>query len=93
VAKSPPKSFHFDKRIHQILKAHVGAPDELLTSKQVADLLGVSSQWVEIARSGKYGPKPTYDGRRVRYKRMDINAFLYGRLRALAVASPRRLAS
>ncbi len=80
--KLPPKSFHFHCRIKQILAANVGAPDDLLTSKEVAVLLGVSLQWVEIARCHGYGPKyEKLSPRRIRYRRSAINEFLHDAMR------------
>jgi hypothetical protein len=34
-----------------------GDPDEMLSTVQVAQLLAVSSQWLEIGRHQGYGPK------------------------------------
>jgi len=78
-----PKKFHFDCRARQILAANIGGPDELLCTKEVANLFGVSEQWVEIARCGGYGPEPTVlSRRRIRYTRRSLDKFLHERLRA-----------
>jgi hypothetical protein len=85
VRRSPPRSFHFDRRARQIIKANVGDPDELLDTKESADLYGNSPQWFQTARCDGYGPEPTRLGaRRVFYKRRHHTEFLLGRLRALA---------
>ena len=48
---------HLDKRAADLAEAAApGGDDELLSTVQVAAWLGVSTQWVEIARLGRHGP-------------------------------------
>jgi len=85
VPKPPPRKFHFDRRIRQILAANIGAPDDLLCTKQTAELFGISVEWFEVARCGEYGPQPTVlSPRRIRYSRQSIDKFLRERLRTLS---------
>jgi predicted DNA-binding transcriptional regulator AlpA len=71
---------HIDKRADRIAGADIGADDELLSTKQVADWLGVSVQWVEIGRSKNYGPRfEKISARCVRYRRGDVLQWLKAR--------------
>ena len=71
---------HIDRRAHKIVAADIGADDELLDTRQLADWLGVSTQWVEIGRSKNYGPKYTKVGpRQIRYRRGDVLRWLKSR--------------
>ena len=71
---------HIDRRAHKIVAADIGADDELLDTRQLADWLGVSTQWVEIGRHKNYGPKFTKVGpRQVRYRRGDVLRWLKAR--------------
>jgi hypothetical protein len=73
------RKFHFLCRLKQILGANVGPPDELLTTKELARLLGVSVAWVEIGRCRGYGPEyVVLSPRRIRYSRKAITKFLLG---------------
>ena len=58
VTANNPATFHLDKRAGDILAAiaTAGSDDALLTTPQVADLLRVSTQWVEIRRTRGGGP-------------------------------------
>jgi hypothetical protein len=79
-----PLRFHFDRRIRQIMATNIGEPDDLLDSKQLADLFGVSVVWVEIARCHNYGPKFEKLGPRcIRYTRANITKFCQARLRVM----------
>jgi len=52
-----PKFFLLDRRAQYIAGLGIGAdPDMLLVTKQLAEWLGVSKQWLEIARSRGDGP-------------------------------------
>jgi Clp amino terminal domain, pathogenicity island component len=53
--RSRPKRLHLDRRA-PTLAAVEGDDDELLTTQQEADWLGVSPQWLEIGRVRGYGP-------------------------------------
>jgi hypothetical protein len=53
-----PIKRHFDRRAGQLAEQGqvTGNDDDLLTSQQLADWLGVSLPWVEITRSQGNGP-------------------------------------
>jgi predicted DNA-binding transcriptional regulator AlpA len=72
-----PVRHHLDRRASAIVAADVGADDELLTTRQTADWLGVSTQWLEIGRGKNYGPKFTrVSSRVIRYRRGDVLKWL-----------------
>lgn len=50
--------------------------DDLLTSEETAEVLGVSPRTLSDWRWRRRGPKPTHCGRLVRYFARDIRAFL-----------------
>jgi predicted DNA-binding transcriptional regulator AlpA len=78
-----PKKHHLDRRAATIIAIDVGADDELLSTPQVADWLGVSTQWLEIGRCKKCGPKFMRIGPRViRYRRGDVLEWLKARTHA-----------
>ncbi len=62
---------HLDRRAAEIAdKGRQGDPDDLLTTQEEADWLGVSRQWLEIGRSKGYGPPFDRIGpRHIRYRR------------------------
>jgi predicted DNA-binding transcriptional regulator AlpA len=72
------RKHHIDRRAGTVIDASDGDDDdELLDTRQIADWLGVSTQWLEIGRVRGYGP--TYirvAPRTVRYKRSDVLAWL-----------------
>jgi predicted DNA-binding transcriptional regulator AlpA len=56
-----PVRHHLDRRAAQLLttikvKRPPAADDDMLSTQQVADLLGVSEQWLEVGRVKNYGP-------------------------------------
>ena len=55
----PPIRHHLDRRAADLAQegAAAGEPDDLLTTTEVAEWLGLSTQWLEIGRSRGYGPK------------------------------------
>jgi hypothetical protein len=74
---------HIDKRAERLLSEHVseGPDDETLTTRQVSDWLGVSEQWLEIARGRGTGPRfVQYANRIVKYCRQDVRAWLRKRV-------------
>jgi predicted DNA-binding transcriptional regulator AlpA len=75
---SPPQSHHIDKRAPVILAASTAdSDDELLTSRQLAQWLGVSQTWVEIGRVRGYGPPFERLGPHlIRYRRAKVKAWL-----------------
>ena len=78
-----PKKLHLDKRADEIAVKNDGAGDDLLSTAQVADWFGCSTQWLEIGRCKNYGPKFTrISARTVRYRRSDVLAWLETRTHA-----------
>ncbi|WP_316205925.1 DNA-binding protein [Bradyrhizobium sp. SZCCHNR3058] len=76
-----PKFLLLDRRARQIAGVAIGAdPDLLLTTKQMAEWFGVSTQWLEIGRSKNYGPPFRKIGRKtVRYHVGEVKAWLDAR--------------
>jgi len=94
---SDRQKFHIDKRAETIIdmllrnykilnvKSDKNAVylDQLLSTKQVAVLFGVSDVWLELLRQKKQGPKWIALGPRcIRYKLSDILDWLQARVRA-----------
>jgi predicted DNA-binding transcriptional regulator AlpA len=80
-----PQRFHIDKRADKLAAeiAAGGDLDELLTTSEVAEWLGLSTQWLEIGRHRGYGPKfVRLSPRRVRYLRKSVLEFLAERTHA-----------
>ena len=72
-----PRRHHLDRRAAAIAEAAQGAPDDLLSTRAVAEWLGVSIQFLEIGRHRGYGPKFVRIGpARIRYRRADVLAWL-----------------
>jgi predicted DNA-binding transcriptional regulator AlpA len=75
---TPPrldKNHHLDQRAERLIEH--GSDDDLLTTKAVANWLGVSDQWVELGRTKNYGPHfQTLATRIIRYRRGDVNEWL-----------------
>jgi hypothetical protein len=76
-----PRVHHLDRfALDLACGVAVGDPDELLNTKLVAGLIHVSTQWLEIARSGGYGPPfVRLSPRIVRYRRRDLIDWLRSR--------------
>jgi hypothetical protein len=71
------RKHHLDRRADKLIDAGAGDPDELLTTKQTAEWLDVSEQWLEIGRHKGYGPPYVRIAPRiVRYTRGDIRKYL-----------------
>jgi hypothetical protein len=52
-----PRRHHLDRRAGQLLTTiKTTTKADMLTTQQLADLLGVSSQWLEVGRVKNYGP-------------------------------------
>jgi len=90
-----PRTFHIDRRADAILAATSGNgdDDDLLTTVEVAQWLGVSPQWLETRRTHGGGPPfERLSSRVVRYRRGTVRSWLdqrayartadYGRRRA-----------
>jgi len=77
-----PTRHHLDWRAGGLAESAKGnADDDLLTTRQIAEWLGVSTQWCDIGRSktktGGYGPPSIkLSPRCVRYRRGDVVAWL-----------------
>jgi predicted DNA-binding transcriptional regulator AlpA len=82
--KNPSQSkHHLDRRAAAIAEQGRGDPDDLLSTADTADWLGVSHQWLEIGRLKAYGPKfVRVSSRMVRYRRGDVLAWLTSRTHA-----------
>jgi hypothetical protein len=91
VAKPEPKQqrHHLDRRAARLADEveSEGTADDLLTSQQTADCLGVTDQWMWTGRVQNYGPpfvKPFPEV--TRYKRRDVVRWLRSRARLHATA-------
>lgn len=76
---------HLDRRAEEIAKSPVadGPPDQLLSTREVADWLGVSIQFMEIGRHKGYGPRFVRLGpRKIVYRRADVLHWLGTRTHA-----------
>jgi predicted DNA-binding transcriptional regulator AlpA len=74
------RTHHLDRRASVIVEQSQGGADDLLTTREVADWLGVSHQFLEIGRLKSYGPKfVRVSSRLIRYKRGDVLAWLKSR--------------
>ena len=63
-----PVRHHLDKRAADLAAQGVGDPDDLLSTSDLAEWLGVSIQWVEIGRSKGWSPPfIKLSPRRIRY--------------------------
>jgi predicted DNA-binding transcriptional regulator AlpA len=72
-----PRRHHLDRRASTLAEVSHGAPDDLLSTRAVAEWLGVSVQFLEIGRHRGYGPKFVRIGpARIRYRRADVLAWL-----------------
>ena len=75
---------HIDRRAERLLRDHIsdGPDDESLTTQDVADWLGVSTQFLEISRHRGTGPRYVeLSPRQIRYLRGDVRAWLKKRSR------------
>jgi predicted DNA-binding transcriptional regulator AlpA len=88
-----PQRFHIDRRADKLVEAIAagGDPDDLLTTCEVAEWLGLSVQWFEIGRHRGYGPRfIRLSPRRVRYSRRSVLEFLAERTHAATAEYARR---
>src|SRR5271166_3121847 len=75
----PPQRHHLDRRAADLAAegASAGDADQLLSTSDVAEWLGLSTQWLEIGRGTNYGPRfVVLSTRRIRYRRADVLAWL-----------------
>lgn len=71
-------NFHLDRRARDLLpKVTAGDPDELLTTEGLAELLGVSPQFIKARTTEGNGPEShLFKPRSRRYRRGDAAAWL-----------------
>jgi predicted DNA-binding transcriptional regulator AlpA len=84
-ATNRQRRFHLDRRAADLADrgAEAGSPDDLLSTSDVAEWLGVSTQFLEIGRHAGYGPRfCRLSPRRCRYLRSDVLAWLSERKHA-----------
>ena len=76
-----PRRHNLDRRAGSLAEAGAdGAPDDLLSTREVSDWFGYSVQWLEIGRHRGYGPPFIKVGpRRIRYRRGDVLRWLKAR--------------
>jgi hypothetical protein len=80
----PKQRHHLDRRAG-LADEGKGNADELLTSKQVADWLGITEFWIWKGRRDNFGPvfvQPFPEV--IRYRRGDVIKWLRERARAVA---------
>lgn len=71
------KRHNLDRSAADLAASADGSPDDLLTSSDVAEWLGMSVSWLEIGRHKGYGPRFTrLSHSRVRYRRSDVLEWL-----------------
>jgi hypothetical protein len=74
---SKAKRYHIDRRAPLLMATSEGGADDLLSTRQTADWLGVSTQWLEIGRSKGFGPSYVrVSPRRIRYRRDSVLRWL-----------------
>ena len=86
-----PGSMHIDKRAGRLLADPIseGPDDELLTTEQVAEWLGCSTQFLELLRGRGTGPAfVRISPRIVKYRREAVWAWLRWRERMSSKRSP-----
>jgi predicted DNA-binding transcriptional regulator AlpA len=77
-----PKRLHIDKRAEMLVATTIGGDDELLNTRETAKWLGISEQWLEIARvRGNGPPYEKIAPRIVRYRVGKVKAWLDERSR------------
>jgi predicted DNA-binding transcriptional regulator AlpA len=72
-ADDVPTRHHLDRRAVDLIAEATGDPHDLLTTSELSEWLGMSTQFFEIARSRGYGPRfVRMSARRVRYMRASV---------------------
>jgi hypothetical protein len=76
-----PKTFHLDRRTDVLIEYGrlAGAPDDWLTTKQLAHWLGYAVGTLELMRMRGIGPPFTKRSGRVLYRRSDVVQWLLER--------------
>jgi hypothetical protein len=76
LGKDSPIRHHLDRRAASLTECSEDL-DGLLTTRETAEWLGVSTQFLEIGRSRGYGPHFTrLSPRHIRYRRRDVISWL-----------------
>jgi predicted DNA-binding transcriptional regulator AlpA len=82
MANSTPNagSHHLDSRAPDLMTEGTGDPNDLLNTSDVAEWLGISTQFLEIGRHRGFGPPYIrVSPRRIRYRRGDVLNWLAAR--------------
>jgi predicted DNA-binding transcriptional regulator AlpA len=75
-------SHHLNRRAETLIQQGEGEGDDLLTTWELAEWLGMSPLWLENGRRLGFGPAYIRTGlRRIRYRRSDVLAWLKKRTR------------
>ena len=83
VRREGPSTHHVDRRADAVVRQGAGDPDDLLSTRQVAEWWGVSEQFLEIARSRDFGPEfVRLSPRVIRYRRSACLRWLDARAHA-----------
>ena len=85
-----PKSFHLDKNASRLIEwgRAAGAPDDLLTTKQLAHWLGYAVGTLELMRIRGDGPRYIKLPGRVVYRRSDVIEWLLERQATSTINAP-----
>jgi hypothetical protein len=75
---SPNTRHNIDRRAGKLASELAdGDPDQLDSTTDLSELLGISPEWLEIGRNRGYGPPfVVLSPKRIRYKRSDVVAWL-----------------
>ena len=76
--QTPPQRHHLDQRAAAIAELLSGDdPERLMTTPETAELLGVSTSWLEIGRCRDYGPPSiAVTPKMIRYRRKTVLAWI-----------------
>jgi len=76
--EQPSPRHHIDRRAEKVAAeiAEGGDTDQLLSTSELAQLLGVSAQFLEIGRIRRYGPEFVVSPRRIKYRRAAVVQWL-----------------
>ncbi len=75
-----PLRHHLDRRADALAERFTGGADDLLSTTALAEMLDVSTQFLEIARHRGLGPQfVRISPRRIRYRRRDVLKWLVER--------------
>lgn len=92
--RTSPGRHQLDRRASALIEAGAGADDDLLSTRELADWLGMSNLWLELGRMHGYGPRYIRIGtRRIRYRRADVLTWLRERTFSRTDEYQKRVAS